>query len=50
MSGLVDGVRDRMALQFVENALRFLDGRPLLNVVDKQLGFVEDAGRLAPGR
>jgi phosphoglycerate dehydrogenase-like enzyme len=43
MSGLVDGVRDRMARQFVENALRFLDGRPLLNVVDKQLGFVDGA-------
>ena len=31
---------DALALQFVDNALRFLDGEPLHNVVDKQLGYV----------
>jgi phosphoglycerate dehydrogenase-like enzyme len=31
---------DALALQFVDNALRFLDGEPLHNVVDKRLGYV----------
>lgn len=40
MSGDARGWLDTLALQFVDNALRWLDGRPLINVVDKQLGFV----------
>jgi phosphoglycerate dehydrogenase-like enzyme len=40
MSGDVVGWRDTLAAQFVDNALRWLDGQPLLNVVDKQLGYV----------
>jgi phosphoglycerate dehydrogenase-like enzyme len=40
MSGDVVGWRDTLARQFVDNALRFLDGEPLRNVVDKRLGFV----------
>ena len=39
MSGDVVGWTDTLARQFVDNALRWLDGEPLLNVVDKQLGF-----------
>ncbi len=44
MSGDVVGWRDTLAQQFVDNAHRWLAGRPLLNVVDKELGFV------APGQ
>ncbi|MGH3444250.1 MAG: D-2-hydroxyacid dehydrogenase [Nocardioidaceae bacterium] len=40
MSGDAVGWRDTLARQFAENAQRYLDGRPLLNVVDKRLGFV----------
>ena len=40
MSGDVIGWRDTLARQFVENAQRWLEQRPLLNVVDKRLGFV----------
>lgn len=40
MSGDTIGWTDALAEQFVDNALRWLDGRPLLNVVDKRLGFV----------
>ena len=40
MSGDVVGWRDVLARQFVANARRWLDGVPLENVVDKQLGFV----------
>ncbi len=39
MSGDVVGWRDRLEGQFVELAHRYLDGRPLFNVVDKRLGF-----------
>jgi phosphoglycerate dehydrogenase-like enzyme len=39
MSGDTVGWLDTLAHQFVDNAQRFLDGRPLLNVVDKKLGF-----------
>ena len=31
---------DELAAQFVDNAGRWLDGRPLRNVVDKRCGFV----------
>ncbi|GGK72435.1 D-2-hydroxyacid dehydrogenase [Ornithinimicrobium pekingense] len=44
MSGDVVGWRDALARQFVDNAARWLDGSPLLNVVDKQLGYVSTAG------
>ena len=40
MSGDVLGWRDTLARQFVDNAHRYLDGEPLVNVVDKRLGFV----------
>ena len=40
LAGDAAGWRDALARQFVDNALRFLDGEPLLNVVDKRLGFV----------
>jgi phosphoglycerate dehydrogenase-like enzyme len=40
MSGDAIGWLDTVAHQFVDNALRWLDGEPLLNVVDKRLGFV----------
>jgi phosphoglycerate dehydrogenase-like enzyme len=42
MSGDVVGWRDALADQFVDNALRWLDGQPLRNVVDKQLGYVRE--------
>lgn len=40
LSGDVPGWLDTLANQFKENAERFVEGRPLLNVVDKGLGFV----------
>ncbi len=40
MSGDARGWQETLARQFVDNALRWLDGRPLQNVVDKRLGFV----------
>lgn len=40
LSGDVHGWLDTLARQFVDNAERFVDGRPLVNVVDKRLGFV----------
>lgn len=40
MSGDVVGFRDTLADQFAENARRWLAGEPLLNVVDKELGYV----------
>lgn len=45
MSGDVVGWRDTLARQFVENALRWLDGEELCNVVDKRLGFVPCRGQ-----
>jgi hypothetical protein len=39
----VVGWRDALAAQFVDNALRWLDGQPLLNVVDKKLGYVRES-------
>ena len=41
MSGDVVGWRDTLARQFVDNAERWLAGKPLLNVVDKSLGYVK---------
>lgn len=45
MSGDVVGWRDTLARQFVANAERWLDGEPLHNVVDKELGFVPGGAR-----
>ena len=39
LSGDTVGWRDRLAGQFVELASRWLDGKPLINIVDKQLGY-----------
>jgi phosphoglycerate dehydrogenase-like enzyme len=40
MSGDVVGWQDTLAHQFVDNAERWLAGHDLVNVVDKQLGYV----------
>jgi phosphoglycerate dehydrogenase-like enzyme len=40
MSGDVLGWSDTLARQFVDNAERWLSGRELVNVVDKELGYV----------
>ncbi len=40
MSGDARGWWDTLARQFADNAQRWLDGEPLVNVVDKRLGFV----------
>ena len=46
LSGDALGWLDTLANQFKENAERFVEGRPLLNVVDKRLGFVpSDSGQ-----
>lgn len=45
MSGDAHGWLDTLARQFVDNAERWLDGRGLVNVVDKRLGFVPSAPR-----
>ncbi len=44
-SGDVLGWRDDLATLFVEQALRFLDGRPLRNVADLDAGFVPGVAR-----
>ena len=43
MAGDAAGWLDALAEQFVDNALRWLDGAELCNVVDKRLGFVPGA-------
>ncbi|MCQ4082888.1 D-2-hydroxyacid dehydrogenase [Streptomyces sp. RB6PN25] len=40
MSADTIGWRDDLAEQFLDNYARWVDGRPLLNVVDKRLGYV----------
>ncbi|GAB3644455.1 D-2-hydroxyacid dehydrogenase [Streptomyces sparsus] len=40
MSGDTLGWRDDLAVQFLDNYDRWAAGRPLLNVVDKELGYV----------
>ncbi|BBX94519.1 D-2-hydroxyacid dehydrogenase [Mycolicibacterium boenickei] len=40
MSGDVEGFRDVLAAQFADNARRWLAGEPLVNIVDKKLGYV----------
>ena len=45
MSGDVVGWRDTLAAQFAGNARRWLAGEPLLNVVDKKLGYIPTGDR-----
>jgi hypothetical protein len=45
MSGDVHGYAEALAAQFVSNLDRYLDGRPLVNVVDKRLGYVASVPR-----
>ncbi|KAA0022774.1 D-2-hydroxyacid dehydrogenase [Antrihabitans cavernicola] len=40
MSGDAVGWRDRLADLFIDNAFRYFDGKPLINVVDKKRGYV----------
>lgn len=44
MSGDIRGWRDELEALFVDNLTRFRGGEPLLNVVDKTLGFVTSGG------
>lgn len=44
MSGDILGWRDELEALFVDNLARFRSGEPLLNVVDKALGFVTSGG------
>ncbi|NGN91237.1 D-2-hydroxyacid dehydrogenase [Nocardioides sp. KC13] len=43
MSGDYEGWREALARQFIDNARRWLNGEPLVNIVDKQRGFVVPA-------
>lgn len=45
MSGDVIGWRDTLAAQFATNVRRWLAGEPLLNIVDKKLGYVPAGDR-----
>ncbi|OLF06484.1 hydroxyacid dehydrogenase [Actinophytocola xinjiangensis] len=45
MSGDVVGWREELVALFVDNLTRYLDGRPLRNVVDKQHGYVREGAR-----
>ncbi|SDT33836.1 D-2-hydroxyacid dehydrogenase [Microlunatus soli] len=45
LSGDTEGWLDRLATQFVEQADRWLDGRELINIVDKQRGYAAPTGR-----
>ncbi|WP_427894750.1 D-2-hydroxyacid dehydrogenase [Kribbella sp. GL6] len=45
MSGDVVGWRDTLAAQFADNARRWLAGEPLLNIVDKKLGYIPTGDR-----
>ena len=45
MSGDVVGWQETAARQFADNVGRWLDGEPLLNVVDKELGFADPTQR-----
>jgi hypothetical protein len=45
MSGDVIGWRDTLAAQFAANNRRWLAGEPLLNVVDKKLGYIPTGDR-----
>lgn len=48
LSGDARGWLDTLARQFVENALRWLEGDALFNVVDKKLGFVPSSPSALP--
>lgn len=45
MAGDVAGWRETLAEQFADNVRRWLAGEPLMNVVDKQLGYVPGESR-----
>lgn len=45
MSGDVVGWRAELVALFQDNLTRYLDGRPLRNVVDKQRGYVREGAR-----
>nr|WP_202892430.1 D-2-hydroxyacid dehydrogenase [Kribbella shirazensis] len=45
MSGDVIGWRDALAAQFATNVRRWLAGEPLLNIVDKKLGYIPTGDR-----
>ena len=45
MSGDVIGWRDSLAAQFAANVGRWLAGEPLLNIVDKKLGYIPTGDR-----
>ena len=45
MSGDVVGWRAELVALFLDNLTRYLDGRPLRNVVDKQHGYVREGAR-----
>ena len=45
MSGDVIGWRDTLAAQFATNVRRWLAGEPLLNIVDKKLGYIPTGDR-----
>jgi phosphoglycerate dehydrogenase-like enzyme len=45
MSGDVVGWRDTLAEQFATNVRRWLAGEPLLNIVDKKLGYIPTGDR-----
>lgn len=49
MSGDVIGWRDTLARQFADNVRRWLAGEPLLNVVDKKLGYIPARDGGTPG-
>jgi hypothetical protein len=42
MSGDAVGWRSELVALFVDNLKRYLDGRPLRNVVDKARGYVRE--------
>jgi phosphoglycerate dehydrogenase-like enzyme len=46
MSGDLTSWEDDLAMLFLDNLRRFVDGRPLRNVVDKTLGYVPSSARL----
>ncbi|OBB75384.1 D-2-hydroxyacid dehydrogenase [Mycobacterium sp. 852014-52144_SCH5372336] len=50
MAGDVVGWREALAEQFVDNAQRWLAGEPLVNVVDKKLGYVPGGAASAATR
>jgi phosphoglycerate dehydrogenase-like enzyme len=45
MSGDVIGWRDTLAAQFAANVRRWVAGEPLLNIVDKKLGYIPTGDR-----